>query len=246
MENSKSDFLKLYSTNVSEHVEQKNGLNYLSWAYAWAEFKKIYPDANYKIQKDENGNCFFGNDDIGYMVYTSVTAGNLTYEMWLPVMDGANKAMKDHEYTYFVKNPYFKYAQKGDDGVFRDRYGKEQPEYIQKTVEPATMFDINKTIMRCLVKNLAMFGLGLYIYAGEDLPEGEAPAQPETPEQSAQAADRYIAARHELTAAIASYVESSGKPKADVLAALKEVPGGTTKTEQGCILLINQLKAWSK
>ncbi len=33
------------------------------------------------------------------------------------------------------------------------------------------MFDINKTIMRCLVKNLAMFGLGLYIYAGEDLPE---------------------------------------------------------------------------
>ena len=33
------------------------------------------------------------------------------------------------------------------------------------------MFDINKTIMRCLVKNIAMFGLGLYIYAGEDLPE---------------------------------------------------------------------------
>jgi hypothetical protein len=36
------------------------------------------------------------------------------------------------------------------------------------------MFDINKTIMRCLTKNLAMFGLGLYIYAGEDLPEEEA------------------------------------------------------------------------
>ena len=167
-------------------------------------------------------------------------------------MDGANKAMKDHEYTYFVKNPYFKYAKKCDDGVYRDRYGNEQPEYIQKTVEPATMFDVNKTIMRCLVKNLAMFGLGLYIYAGEDLPEGaspdqtETPDQPETPEKSAQAADRYIAARHELTAAIAAYVESSGKPKADVLAALKEVPGGTTKTEQGCILLINQLKAWSK
>lgn len=34
----------------------------------------------------------------------------------------------------------------------------------------ATMFDINKTIMRCLTKNLGMFGLGLYIYAGEDLP----------------------------------------------------------------------------
>ena len=35
------------------------------------------------------------------------------------------------------------------------------------------MFDINKTIMRCLTKNLAMFGLGLYIYAGEDLPEDQ-------------------------------------------------------------------------
>ena len=40
-------------------------------------------------------------------------------------------------------------------------------------VSPASMFDINKTIMRCLVKNLAMFGLGLYIYSGEDLPEIE-------------------------------------------------------------------------
>ena len=35
------------------------------------------------------------------------------------------------------------------------------------------MFDVNKAIMRCLTKNLAMFGLGLYIYAGEDLPEAE-------------------------------------------------------------------------
>jgi hypothetical protein len=35
------------------------------------------------------------------------------------------------------------------------------------------MFDINKTLMRCLTKNLAMFGLGLYIYAGEDLPKIE-------------------------------------------------------------------------
>ena len=35
------------------------------------------------------------------------------------------------------------------------------------------MFDVNKTIMRCLVKNLAMFGLGLYVYAGEDIPNEE-------------------------------------------------------------------------
>ena len=36
------------------------------------------------------------------------------------------------------------------------------------------MFDINKTLMRCLVKNLAMFGLGLYIFQGDDLPEKSA------------------------------------------------------------------------
>jgi hypothetical protein len=43
--------------------------------------------------------------------------------------------------------------------------------YGEKTVEAASMFDINKTLMRCLVKNLAMFGMGIYIYAGEDLPD---------------------------------------------------------------------------
>ena len=91
----------------------------------------------------------------GYMVYTKVTIDGITHEMWLPVMDGANKAMKSLPYTYKVKE----YAN-----------GRWTGGYTDKIVEAATMFDINKTIMRCLVKNLAMFGLGLYIYAGEDLP----------------------------------------------------------------------------
>jgi hypothetical protein len=76
-------------------------------------------------------------------------------------MDGANKSMLKRSYTYST------------------RYG-------DKTVESATTFDINKTIMRCLVKNLAMFGLGIYIYAGEDLPEGETntTAKPEAPKKA--------------------------------------------------------------
>jgi hypothetical protein len=82
------------------------------------------------------------------MCRTSVTIEGETLEMWLPVMDGANKAMKKVAYEYKTK------------------YGPKQ-------VEAATSFDINKTMMRCLVKNLAMFGLGIYIYAGEDLPETE-------------------------------------------------------------------------
>ena len=93
------------------------------------------------------------DENTGYMVFTTVTIDGITHMMWLPVMDGANKAMKNQPYTYATK------------------YNGE------KTVDAATMFDINKTIMRCLVKNLAMFGLGLYIYAGEDLPEAEVEEQ---------------------------------------------------------------------
>lgn len=111
--------------------------------------KKVYPDATYSIKRFENGLPYIYDKNLGYMVFTEVTADGLTYEMWLPVMDGANKAMLDHPYEYNV--------------------GKGDSKY-KKQVEQASMFDINKTIMRCLVKNIAMFGLGLYIYAGEDLP----------------------------------------------------------------------------
>jgi hypothetical protein len=143
-------FEKLLQLNVNDNVEKKNGLSYLSWSWAWQNFKKEYPTATYKVRTFENGLPYIYDANTGYMVFTEVTVDDLTHEMWLPVMDGANKAMKSEPYTYKTK-------------------------YAEKSVEAATMFDINKTIMRCLVKNLAMFGLGLYIYAGEDLPE-EPPA----------------------------------------------------------------------
>lgn len=161
MEKTKNFFTELNSIDVSKWIEKKNGLSYLSWANAWAEFKKRFPDAVYQIFSDEQHRPYFEDTDFGLMCYTSVTANGITHEMWLPVMDGANKAMKRQPYTYKVW----------------DRYNNK---WQEKQVAAATMFDINKTIMRCLVKNLAMFGLGLYIYAGEDLPEsdGDAPAPP--------------------------------------------------------------------
>ena len=124
-------FEEVYAINVNEKTEKKGNLTYLSWAYAWAEFKKVYPGAMYKINAFDGTYCT-GNEKMGYMVQTEVTAEEQTYEMWLPVMDHKNNAIL-------------------------------QPK----------MTEINKTIMRCLTKNLAMFGLGLYIYAGEDLPEGD-------------------------------------------------------------------------
>lgn len=152
-----NNFELLSKINVNDHVEDKNGLAYLSWVWAWGEFKKQCPKADYEIIKQENGLPYFFDPNTGYMVFTKATDGIEWKEMWLPVMDGNNKAMLNRPYRYKVKEYH---------------EGKFTNNYIEKEVLPATMFDINKTIMRCLVKNLAMFGLGIYIYAGEDLPEG--------------------------------------------------------------------------
>lgn len=145
-ENKESVFSVLNAIDVNEHTEKKDNLTYLSWSWAWAEVKKRFPDADYKIFRDESNRPYIEDPDFGLMCYTSVTIDGKTYEMWLPVMDSSNNAMKRTPYEYVTSR------------------GK-------KTVKAATMFDINKTLMRCLVKNLAMFGLGLYIYSGEDLPE---------------------------------------------------------------------------
>lgn len=140
-------FNELNSKNVNDYKEDREGLSYLSWTYAIQEISKKY-NIEYEIEKFENNLPYVYDENTGYMVFTKVTINGLTKEMWLPVMDSKNKAMKKDPYTYKTK-------------------------LGEKTVEAATMFDINKTIMRCLVKNLAMFGLGLYIYAGEDLPESD-------------------------------------------------------------------------
>lgn len=194
---SENYFIELNSVNVNDHTEKKNNLTYLSWAWAVAEATKRYPDMTYTIWKDELNRPYIFDEGLGYMVFTSVTISGETKEMWLPVMDGANKAMRDLPYVYRVKNPNFKYATKGDDGKFYDKYGREQPEYIEKTCEAATMFDINTAIMRCLVKNLAMFGLGLYIYAGEDLPEDEQDSKPAVDEKTI---NNYVAVISKLLA----------------------------------------------
>lgn len=153
-------FKTLNEVNVNDKTERKDNLTYLSWAWAWAEVKKRYPGATYEIVKF-NGLPYAFDPLTGYMVYTTVTIEGQTHEMWLPVMDANNKAMKAEPYTVKTK-------------------------YKETEVKAATMFDVNKTIMRCLTKNLAMFGLGLYIYAGEDLPEKEAEEREEAVKEMGQ------------------------------------------------------------
>jgi len=160
-----SIFQKLAKIDVTKKIVQKNRLDYLPWADAWAELCKSYPDATYKIGNfGESQLPYIYDGNMGYMVFTEVTIGALTHEMFLPVMDGANKAMKKEAYTYNVKdmawNNGYSQQRKDTDGTLL---------FIEKQVDSATMFDVNKTIMRCLVKNIAMFGLGLSLYAKDDI-----------------------------------------------------------------------------
>ena len=50
-----------------------------------------------------------------------------------------------------------------------------------RPIDSPNVFDINTSIQRALVKAIALHGLGLYIYAGEDLPEGEKSPEPAAP-----------------------------------------------------------------
>lgn len=164
MEKKKTVFDTLNSISLNDKTKDKDGLAYLSWTFAVPELTKRYPDWSYEIKKFGESQLPYTYDpNTGYMVWTSVTIEGKEKEMWLPVMNGANKAMLDHPYTYKTK-------------------------YGEKTVEAATMFDVNKTIMRCLVKNIAMFGLGIYIYQDEDLPEGAIEAAVDTAIEAVNAA----------------------------------------------------------
>ena len=52
-------------------------------------------------------------------------------------------------------------------------------DHRNKPVPKPDAFQVNTAVMRCMTKCLALFGLGLYIYAGEDLPEDEEPRKEE-------------------------------------------------------------------
>lgn len=137
MDNDKSVFDVLNDINVNEHTEKKNGLTYLSWAWAWAEVKKRYPNATYTIYENTLPNGYVVNyftDGKTCYVKTGVTIEGLEHIEELPVMDFRNKSI-----------PF----------------------------DAVTSFDVNKAIQRSLTKAVARHGLGLYIYAGEDLPESE-------------------------------------------------------------------------
>lgn len=138
-------FEKLKQIDISPFVKQKNKLSYISWAIAWRLVIDVCPDATYELKTFDDGvPCKI--TPFGAFVSTTVTIDGVTREMTLPVLDGANKSLKAEPYKYTTK-------------------------YGDKSVDALNAFDINKAQMRCLVKNLGVFGLGLDLYIGYDLPE---------------------------------------------------------------------------
>ena len=149
----KKYFNELNSIDVSDKIEKKNGLSYLSWAFAWGELKKRYPDSTYTIYENAQG-LNYHTDGRTAWVKTGVTVCGLEHIEYLPVMDYRNNSIP---------------------------------------IDKLTSFDVNKAIQRSLTKAVARHGLGLYIYAGEDLPEEtktEAPktAKAKTPAKAKEAA----------------------------------------------------------
>lgn len=180
-----SIFETLNAVNVNGHTEKKNGLTYLSWAWAWAEIKKAYPDAQYTIYETPEG-CIYWTDGRTCWVKTGVTINGLEHIEYLPVMDYRNAAIP---------------------------------------VDKVTSTDANKAIQRSLTKACARHGLGLYIYAGEDLPEAEQSA--ETAKRDTDAAKARQDAKKACQTVVKAYCQRTG---ADENEAWKIIAKGIGKT----------------
>jgi hypothetical protein len=133
----KNYFQALNEINVNGKTEKKNGLTYLSWAWAWGEVKKCHPDATYAIYENAAG-WNYHTDGRTAWVKTGVTVNGIEHIEYLPVMDHRNRSIP---------------------------------------LDNINSFDVNKAIQRSLTKAVARHGLGLYIYAGEDLPENNDSAE---------------------------------------------------------------------
>jgi hypothetical protein len=132
MSEKKSVFATLNAIDdFKEHIEEKNRLKYLSWAWAWMRLKVEYPDASYTVYENEKGWNYFTDGRTAW-VKVGVTVEGLEHVEYLPVMDNRNQSIP---------------------------------------LDKITSMNVNKSIQRALTKAIARHGLGLFIYAGEDIPE---------------------------------------------------------------------------
>ena len=201
-------FKALSALNLNDMCEKRGELTYLPWSDCMDVLRSAFPSATYRVIKNSEGLPYFTDPDTGIMVFTEVTIDGVTSECFLPVMDNKNQAMKLVPYTYNVWNSYKKCNE-------------------ERNVSAATMFDINKTIWRCLVKNIAIAtGIGLYIFKGEDVPENsadDARATQPTPASARKPAvyDKYagikqaINSAKDVTSLLSYYLDHQGEIEAN-------------------------------
>ena len=95
MAEKKSVWETLSAINVNEHTEKKNGLTYLSWAWAWGMLKKHYPEAKFQKHTDDNGLPYFKDEHGFAFVAVSVEVEGLTHTEVFPVLDHRNKSIQN-------------------------------------------------------------------------------------------------------------------------------------------------------
>lgn len=129
-------YAELRKVNVSEFVEKKNNLSYLSWAWAVDQLLQRDPAASWEYRWHDNKPYISIGETA--MVFCTVRAFGVERTAQLPVMDYKNRP---------IPNP--------------------------------NSFEVNTAMQRALAKAISLHGLGLYIYAGEDLPPGEEQPEPQ-------------------------------------------------------------------
>ena len=154
-------YQELRQINVSEHIEKKNGLSYLSWSWALDQLLQLDDNAGWEYLEPKQ----FGES---MMVFCKVTAFGKSRTAQLPVMDFNNRP---------IANP--------------------------------DAFSVNTAMQRCLAKAISFHGIGLYIYAGEDLPTSatiQAPKTSITP--TAGALDAFNAKERDLLHQLSEEIEA--------------------------------------
>jgi len=171
--------------DVSAKTEKKGKFTYLSWAWAVDKLIEHHPDATWEVQH------------FPMMVWetSQVTVAVGAEEGLTPIKN--LRAIPEMQVPYMRTDcGYFVEVAVTVDGVTRSQIHPVL-NHQNKPIDKPNAFDINTAIQRCLAKAIALHGLGLYIYAGEDLPPEDTGPSPYSTEEVDQnmVRDRAMALR---------------------------------------------------